>query len=156
MEYDGGTTSGEGALRHEAFHSWFARGLKPASQADAWWDEAWTLYSDEGANGASRFDFSEPPVLLRSPNPWVRVTSPDAYQKGRRFFEGVAAALGPMELRSHMRELYTHHNERPITTMYLEDFLINQSGCADLAAAFNRFVYGLADPVPGRASKSRA
>jgi len=35
MEYDGGTTTGTGPLRHETFHSWFARGLKAASQPDA-------------------------------------------------------------------------------------------------------------------------
>lgn len=31
MEYEGGTTTSTGAMAHEAFHSWFARGLKPAS-----------------------------------------------------------------------------------------------------------------------------
>ena len=34
MEYDGGCTSSLGALRHEAYHSWWGRGVKPASQAD--------------------------------------------------------------------------------------------------------------------------
>jgi hypothetical protein len=38
MEYEGGTTTGAGALRHETFHSWWARGIKPASQPDAWFD----------------------------------------------------------------------------------------------------------------------
>ncbi len=33
MEYDGGTTSNVAALKHETFHSWFARGVKPARQA---------------------------------------------------------------------------------------------------------------------------
>ena len=30
MEYEGGTTTSTGALLHETFHSWFARGIKPA------------------------------------------------------------------------------------------------------------------------------
>ncbi|WP_164200441.1 hypothetical protein [[Micrococcus luteus] ATCC 49442] len=150
MEYEGGTTSGVPALRHEAFHSWFARGLKPASQPDAWWDEAWTVYNDNGATGSMPFNFSEPPVLLQPPNPWVRVTAPESYEQGSRFFEGVAAAIGTAELRAHMRDLYTNHSERPTTTKYLEEFLITRSGCRDLEAAFRRFVYGLATPVPGR------
>lgn len=146
MEYEGGTTSSVSALRHETFHSWFARGLKPASQPDAWWDEAWTIYNDNGASGSTPFNFDDPPVRLRPPNPWVRVTSPDSYQKGSRFFEGVAAAIGTAELRACMRDLYTSHIERPITTSTLEEFMVVRSGCADLVAAFNRFVYGLADP----------
>lgn len=32
MEYEGGTTTGTTALRHETFHSWWARGIKPARQ----------------------------------------------------------------------------------------------------------------------------
>src|SRR5262249_38712217 len=44
MEYDGGTTSSTGSLRHETHHSWWGRGLKPASQNDGWLDEAWTVY----------------------------------------------------------------------------------------------------------------
>jgi hypothetical protein len=133
MEYDGGATSSESALRHETFHSWFARGLKPASQPDAWWDEAWTVYHDNGAAGSTPFDFTEPPVRLRPANPWVRVTSPDSYQKGSRFFQGVAAAIGTAELRAHMRDLYTNHNERPITTEYLEG-----SWSRDLVATISR------------------
>jgi hypothetical protein len=65
MEYEGGATTGVGALRHETFHSWFARGLKPACQPDGWWDEAWTVYNDLGASGSAPFDFSNPPVELR-------------------------------------------------------------------------------------------
>jgi hypothetical protein len=40
MEYDGGTTTASGNLKHETYHTWWGRGLKPASQNDAWWDEA--------------------------------------------------------------------------------------------------------------------
>ena len=44
MEYEGGTTTGTGALRHETFHSWWARGLKPAGPPTfAYYDPPWTL-----------------------------------------------------------------------------------------------------------------
>src|SRR6185295_6530007 len=90
MEYDGGTTTTTGSLRHETFHSWFARGLKAASQPDGWWDEAWTVYNDSGASGSLPFDFTDPPITLCSRNPWVRITPTTAYTAGERFFEGLA------------------------------------------------------------------
>jgi hypothetical protein len=42
MEYEGATDSGDdpGVLSHELFHSWFARGLRPLTATDGWWDEA--------------------------------------------------------------------------------------------------------------------
>src|SRR5215207_3846446 len=63
MEYEGGTTSSTGALLHETFHSWFARGVKPASQADGWWDEGFTSFHDDGADDAIPFDFTDPPIM---------------------------------------------------------------------------------------------
>jgi hypothetical protein len=148
MEYEGGTTTGVGALRHETFHSWFARGLKPASQPDGWWDEAWTVYNDLGASGSAPFDFSDPPVELRPQNPWVRVTAGNAYTDGELFFEGVASTMGAAALRLRMRELYLERSSRPITTMDLEELLVSRSGRYELVDAFHRFVYGFPDPSP--------
>lgn len=148
MEYEGGTTTGVGALRHETFHSWFARGLKPASQSDAWWDEAWTVYNDFGASGSAPFSFGDPPVTLRPQSPWVRVTAPGAYTDGERFFEGVAATVGVTPLRNLMRDLYVEQRARPITTMDLEASLVSRSGRSELVDAFHRFVYGFPDPSP--------
>lgn len=148
MEYEGGTTTGTGALRHETFHSWFARGLKPASQPDAWWDEAWTRYNDFGAAGASAFDFTDPPVELCTRNPWVRITAPGAYDDGNRFFEGVASEVGVATLSSLMSEIYRTRYPRPETTAYLEEFLVARTGKPLLVDAFHRFVYGFGNPSP--------
>lgn len=148
MEYDGGTTTNTGALRHETFHSWWARGLKPASQADAWWDEAWTVYNDNGASGSLPFDFSAPPVKLCTRNPWVRTTGSGAYDKGERFFQGVAALIGIAKLNSLMSKFYKERRHRPATTTDMEEFLVCQTGNAALVDAFHRFIYGFADPTP--------
>ena len=110
MEYDGGTTTGTGALRHETFHSWFARGLKAASQPDAWWDEAWTVYNDNGAAGSLPFDFTDPPVTLCTRNPWARITASGAYSDGERFFRGLASIVGVSNLNSLMSEFYKERN----------------------------------------------
>jgi hypothetical protein len=147
MEYEGGATTGTGPLRHETFHSWWARGLKPASQADAWWDEAWTVYNEGGANGSLPFDFSAPAVTLCPRNPWVRATAAGAYVEGERFFQGVAALLGMAKLNSLMSKFYKERRHRPATTTDLEEFLVCQTGNVTLVDAFHRFVYGFANPA---------
>jgi hypothetical protein len=148
MEYEGGTTSAVELLRHETFHSWWGRGLKPASQPDGWWDEAWDLYNDQGAIGLLPFDFSDPPVELSSRNPWERATSPLAYISGSRFFKGVASLIGLANLKAHMSAFYIQRNPRPATTGELEAFLVCRAGEPQLVDAFHRFVYGFADPAP--------
>lgn len=148
MEYEGGCTTGTGALRHETFHSWWARGVKPASQADGWWDEAWTVYNDLGAAGSLPFDFTDLPVTLAPRNPWVRVTSPVSYTSGERVFEGLAAMVGVSALRSAMSAFYQANTDRPVTTAAIEAFLVSWSGQVGIVDAFHRFVYGFADPSP--------
>lgn len=148
MEYEGGTTTSPGALSHETFHSWFARGIKPSSQADGWWDEGFTTFWDDGANDAEPFDFSDPPVLLCSRDPWQRHTAGNAYGDGSAFFRGVAALLGIGPLNGWMRELYEAHRGGPVSTAMMEEFLLSRSGDTRVVDAFHRFVYGLANPSP--------
>jgi hypothetical protein len=57
MEYDGRTTTGQPALQHETYPSWWGRGLKPASQPDAWMDEGWTFYQVDIGPVSVPFDF---------------------------------------------------------------------------------------------------
>ena len=148
MEYEGGTTTAIGSLRHETFHSWWARGLKPASQPDAWFDEAWTTYFDNGASGATPFNFSDPAVELCPRNPWVRITAGGSYFDGNRFWEGVASAIGVGNLKSLMSDFYKERKARPETTAHIEEFLVSRSGNAQLVDAFHRFIYGFGDPSP--------
>jgi hypothetical protein len=148
MEYEGGTTTAVGSLRHETFHSWWGRGVKPAGQTDGWIDEAWTVYNDGGATGSQPLNFSSPPVELSSRNPWVRFTPTAAYSSGERFFEGVAALMGVSNLSTHMASFYAQHTSRPITTVQLEEFLLTHCSDPILVDGFHRFVYGFADPSP--------
>jgi hypothetical protein len=148
MEYEGGTTTSVGSLRHETFHSWWGRGVKPAGQADGWWDEAWTVYNDNGGTGSTPFNFTSPPVELSPRNPWTRVTPGASYSSGERFFQGAAALMSPANLHTHMNDFYTTRRARPATTPDLEAFLVSRSGQATLVDGFHRFVYGFADPSP--------
>lgn len=146
MEYEGGTTTSVGSLRHETFHSWWGRGVKPAGQADAWWDEAWTVYNDHGASGSTPFNFTNPAVELSPRNPWTRLTPGASYSSGERVFEGAAALMTAASLRTHMSDFYTSRRARPATTPDLEAFLVSRSGQATLVDGFHRFVYGFGDP----------
>lgn len=149
MEYEGGTTTSGGALAHETFHSWFARGIKPSSQADGWWDEAFTSFHDDGANDAIPLDFTDPPVQLCSRDPWQRHTPTTAYTAGNDFFKGMAALLGTPALNTLMRELHNEHKGKtPVSTARLEEHLLSRSGNPQVVAGFHRFVYGLPDDSP--------
>jgi hypothetical protein len=148
MEYEGGTTTSASALKHETFHSWYARGIKPASQADGWWDEAFTSWHDSGANDALPFDFSDSPVVLCSRNPWQRITPSNAYADGERFWKGMAALLGVSSVNTLMGDFYNTYKGQPVSTPMLEEFLLCKTGNAQIVDAFHRFVYGFQDMAP--------
>jgi len=147
MEYDGGTTTSLGALRHELFHSWWGRGLKPALPRDGWWDEAWTVYQMAGGTGAVPLDFLDSAVTLSARNPWVRATPGGAYTRGRELFDGVASLVGVTNASQWMNEFYAANSAAPVNTEALEQYLLARSGADTLVDAFHRFVYGFADPA---------
>jgi hypothetical protein len=148
MEYDGAVTTIEAALKHEVFHSWFARGVKPATQNDSWFDEGWTVYNtDETVTLINPFSPSDSPILLSSPDPFNRVTPRNSYDDGARVFAGLAAELGRENLNSYMNSFYRTHQEIPTTTKTLENYLIEQSGKENLSKLFSRFVYGRSENI---------
>ena len=136
MEYDGGTTATTGSLQHEAFHSWWGRGVKPASQPDAWFDEGWAVYNDEGASGSQAFNSTDPSVTLYPRNPWSRSTAPGAYNDGNRFWKGVAALIGVNTLKTLMSDFYKLKLRKLVTTTDIEEFLICRTGNTQLVDAF--------------------
>jgi len=148
MEYSGATTTRFQALGHEVFHSWYARGVKPARQCDSWLDEAWTVWlADEGGTQVSPFSSSDPPVTLRYADQWRRDTPGAAYGSGSRFFAGLADELGSSDLIAFMRDFYNTHIDEAVTTEQLAAYLIRRSGRVDLIDFFHRYVYGFGDSV---------
>lgn len=145
MEYDGGTTTGVGSIEHEVFHSWFGRGVKPASASDGWIDEAFTTWFTAGAprrrQWAETFDWSEPPVLLCPPSPLARFTPREAYTAGSRFFAGLADAMGVERLCDAMAALYRERVAGFVSTGELEQHLSTAAGI-DFEPAFARWVHG--------------
>ncbi|MDX6455337.1 MAG: hypothetical protein QOD48_1444, partial [Gaiellaceae bacterium] len=148
MEYANATTTSESALRHEVIHSWFARGLTPASQADGWWDEGFATYLDTGER-CEWLDFRAPPVELCSRRTFQRTTARRSYEAGSRVFRGIAAVIGPERLLDAMRELYTAQRGASVSTPALEAHLVASTRAVELVDVFHRFVYGFDDRVPG-------
>jgi hypothetical protein len=148
-EYDGSTTSNLGSLEHEIFHTWYGRGIKPASQNDGWIDEAWDTYNTSAsAFAVAPLDPRAPPVTLSSSNPWVRITPLDSYTSGAELFAGLAASMGLQPLRDAMQEFYQEHTHELVTTEQLERHLFCTSMSADVTFAFHRFVYGRTGAAP--------
>lgn len=146
MEYDGATTSSVGALEHEVFHSWFGRGVKPATANDGWIDEAFTVWYTGGPpelrQRADAFDWDAPPVVLRPPGRFDRFTPREAYTVGARLFSGLAALLGGRDaLVEAMAGLYRERMGEFVSTDELEACLV-QAGGSQVTAAFDRWVHG--------------
>jgi hypothetical protein len=146
MEYDGGTTSSAGSLQHETHHSWWGRGVKPASQNDGWLDEAWTVYVTAPLSPLA-FNAADPPVVLYSQNPWVRATPGESYTSGARLFQGFASMAGDAALRGIMASFYQNRPAKPITTIQMEGHLLSQSGRPEVVDEFHRWVYGFGEPA---------
>ena len=150
MEYEGAVTTVLGSLKHEVFHSWFARGVKLATQNDSWMDEGWTVYYTSNGLSENPFNMFEPPVTLSSQNPFNRITPGTSYGSGSRFFAGLAATLGPANLRSYMSSFYREKSGTLVTTGDLESHLICRSGRIEIADHFHRFVFGFDDILPSQ------
>lgn len=145
MEYDGATTASVASLEHEVFHSWFGRGVKPATASDGWIDEAFTSwYTSPPARGrqwAAAFDWSEPPVLLCPASPLARFTPRESYTSGARFFAGVADVLGVDGLCDGMGRLYRERVGGFVSTAELSAWL-SSAGGFDFGPAFARWIHG--------------
>ena len=147
MEYAGATTSSPSALRHEVFHSWWARGLEPATYSDGWLDEAWTMFNtyEPVELQPVPFNWNLSPVELYDPHPFARDTPDQSYFVGRGVFAGIADLVGLDALRTSMADLYAAGPiPRSITTAELERYLYCTHGeLAEIRQAFHRWVYGM-------------
>ncbi len=148
MEYDGACTTGTGSLKHEVFHSWWARGIKPASQPDAWWDEAWTTYfNDSGGTLSTPFDFTAAPVELCTQNEWSRITAGGSYTQGNSFWQGISAITGNSNLKNYLKDFFARNKKALVKTNQLAEYLLCRSGNTQVVDAFHRFVYGFGNPA---------
>ncbi|WP_434419662.1 hypothetical protein [Nannocystis pusilla] len=149
MEYPGGTVTTLDAVRHEVFHSWIGRAVRPLSQRDAWFDEAWTTWAIDEAFQAASLAPDDPPITLADANLWTRGTPYESYDTGPALLSALAAEVGLAEFRALLREFYQSHTGQAVTTEKFERFLDCRIGGGHVRALFHRFVHGQdGDPPP--------
>ncbi len=146
MEYDGAFTSAatERTLRHELYHSWFGRGLKPASHNHGWFDESWTVYRLNPPDEPLAAD--APALELSSADPWRRAVPDECYVEGAALMMALADLVGEARFAELIRTFYARHPRGVMTTEELERFLYCESGEVAVRFWFNRFVYGSDEP----------
>ena len=148
MEYCGGVTGDIFSMRHEIAHSWWGRGVRPASQPDSWFDEAWVIYAIDKANGPRQgfVDTNGRRTAIAPFTPWSRVTVLEAYSIGSQVFGEIAAMIGSERTEMIMRDLFAFQLGTPLTTTALEEHLVRHVPRAEMVDLFHRWVYGLDDP----------
>ncbi|MCB9565947.1 MAG: hypothetical protein H6710_01760 [Myxococcales bacterium] len=142
MEYEGGTVTRLASLRHEVFHNWIARGVRPLTQRDAWFDETWTKFAVNQDYMATTIALDEEPVRLIGENLWVRTFPLFGHETGTRIFATLSAAVGGEEFRAILREIYSERAGEAITTETLERDLHCRIAGDLVRPLFHRYVYG--------------
>lgn len=146
MEYVGATITGLGALGHELFHSWFARGVMPAEGRSGWIDEAMASWRDYGYFQASSL-LTRPPTILAAFSPYRRSTPSNCYKDGRALLSELDvhfAAVGG--LKPIMKDFAQRYKYRVVTTEEFSSFLEAKSGLT-VAPFFQRYIFGVGETL---------
>lgn len=118
MEYCGATMTELGALGHELFHSYFARGVMPANGNAGWLDEALASWRDDGYKSSGALMGSKG---LSSHPYYTRTTDRDAYTFGARFMSFMDTKLKDKGgLKPFMRHMVEFKKFAPL---FVEDFI---------------------------------
>jgi hypothetical protein len=139
MEYSGATVTNIGSVSHELFHSYFARGIRPANGNAGWIDESLATWRD---NRYPRMTTLSGSTQMAANSYYTRKTDRSAYSFGGRFMaylDGKFAAKGG--LKPFLNKLLEHRLFSPIFT---EDFIEEMETFygEKIASEFKKFVYG--------------
>lgn len=139
MEYCGATMTDTGALGHEMFHSYFARGVMPANGNAGWLDEALASWRDDGYQTLSTLSGTS----RMSGHPYyTRTTDTAAYSFGERFMsymDGKVTTKGG--LKPFMRHMVENKKFAPL---HVEDFIREMSSFygVEVESEFKKYTFG--------------
>ncbi|MBA2404376.1 MAG: hypothetical protein H0V66_06365 [Bdellovibrionales bacterium] len=138
MEYAGATVTNEGALEHEMFHSYFARGVTPANGNAGWIDEALASWRDGGYRRRATLTGTS---SMAAHAAYTRKTDTAAYGFGAEFMSFLDhkfAAKGG--LKPFMNKLLEKKIFEP---MFTEDFIKEMELFfgEKVQDVFNKYVY---------------
>lgn len=141
MEYVGATITSLGALDHELFHSWFARGMMPAEGRSGWIDEAMASWRDYGYFQATSL-LSRPPTVLAAFSPYRKSTPSNCYKDGRHLISELDVHLASFGgMKALMKGFVQRYKYRVVTTEELIAYL-EQKTQMSLAPYFQRYLFG--------------
>lgn len=139
MEYCGATITDTGALGHELFHSYFARGMMPANGNSGWIDEALASWRDAFYPRSESFSGTSG---MSSRPYYTRTTDMAAYSFGARF---MAYLDGKLADKGGLKPFMRHVIENRIfAPLFVEEFskeLSKHSGI-DVEGDFKKHTYG--------------
>ncbi len=152
MEYCGATMTDNGALGHELFHSYFARGVMPANGNSGWMDEALASWRDGGYRSTTTLSGSS---RMSAHEYYTRTTDTAAYSFGARFMgylDGTLAARGKGGLKPFMRHMVENKSLKPI---FVEEFYKEMSAFygVDMEPDFKKYTYGQGIVTPAKADE---
>lgn len=142
MEYTGATVTNKGALEHEMFHSYFARGVVPANGNAGWIDEALASWRDDGYQRLSTLSGSS---SMAAHAPYTRKTDTAAYSFGAQFMAFLDNKFAPKGgLKPFMNKLLEKKIFEPIFT---EDFIAEMELFygEKVQEVFTKYVYKKSD-----------
>lgn len=139
MEYCGATITDSGALGHEMFHSYFARGVMPANGNSGWIDEALASWRDYHYQTSTSLSGSS---RMSSHPYYTRITDDAAYSFGERFMrylDGKVKAKGG--LKPFMRHMVENRKFAPL---FVEEFMKEMSAFYGVSVEgdFKKYTFG--------------
>jgi hypothetical protein len=145
MEYSGATISSIGALDHELFHSWFARGVMPAEGRAGWIDEALASWRDYDYFQAPSL-LSRPPTFLANASAFEKSTPDNCYRDGRQLIAELDRVFAPFGgMKPLMKDFFERYKHQVVTTEEFWNFLMIKTAM-NVDAYFFRFAWGQASP----------
>lgn len=141
MEYAGATITSIGALDHELFHSWFARGVIPADGRSGWIDEAFASWRDYGYFQAGSL-LSRNPTNLSAFSAFRESTPRNCYVDGRNLIAELDRVFSQYGGMKPLMKLFFHRYKRKaVTNEEFWQFLSTISGL-NIDAYFQRYTLG--------------
>jgi hypothetical protein len=139
MEYCGATMTDSGAVGHEMFHSYFARGMMPANGNSGWLDEALASWRDNSYPRSTSLGGSSG---MSSHPYYTRITDQDAYTFGARFMSYLDGKLADKGgLKPFMRYMT---DKRIFNPLFVEEFAKELSDYTGISVEgdFKKYTYG--------------
>jgi len=143
MEFSGAIFTGSGALSHELFHSYFARGVLPDSGNSGWMDEAFARWRDHQFRGVNELTHLK--ANLANRGEYVRATTRLAYKEGANFLGYLSYLFetqqNPNSLKDFLREFLTLRMHQTVNSeILLQD--LERYFQQSLHPLFRDYVYG--------------